>query len=85
MATELSGTKTVATAGTSRNPMSDAIFSGAESATSAMAGTHLLDLTPPLAPLESLGAFRGVAWSLAFEAGVVAVGFAIWQIWKMLE
>ena len=51
-----------------------------------LSGTPTRQLVGPSAtPEESIGAFRGVAWSLTFEAAVAGLGFALWQIWKVLR
>jgi hypothetical protein len=32
---------------------------------------------------EGLAVYMGIAWSLALEAGVAAIGYAIFQLWKV--
>jgi hypothetical protein len=32
---------------------------------------------------EGLGVYFAIAWSLALEAGIAALGYAVFQLWKL--
>lgn len=62
------------------------VLRGSDPRETILSGTHVQQLVGPSAtPEESIGAFRGIVWSLTFEAAVVGLGFALWQIWKLLR
>lgn len=85
------------TKSSTREGIADSINRGPEVADQIISGTRVISGSSPtvdeVAPPslirleipngESLAVYMGIAWSLAFEAGVAAIGYAIWQIWKL--
>ena len=66
----------------------DSAFSGTPD--TVISGSPIPEGTQPsaallTAPPEDFAAFRGIAFSLAFEAALVGAGFALWEVWKLFR
>ncbi|HEY0794322.1 MAG TPA: hypothetical protein VGD64_00940 [Acidisarcina sp.] len=68
--------------------VTDQIISGTQ-VISGSSPTLDQEIAPSLVRLEiphgeGLGVYIAIMWSLAVEAGVAGLGFALWQLWKVM-